>query len=71
MSYTGVVFQQRIPRNVDRDALEKKRIDDRGTSLVIQSGSKLGSRLQAASSSNLRGVPQCSLTVVAITIADK
>ncbi len=30
MSYTGVVFSSRVARNVDRDALEKKRIDDRG-----------------------------------------
>jgi hypothetical protein len=37
MSYTGVVFSNRVGRTVDRDALEKKRIDDRGTytSIVV------------------------------------
>jgi hypothetical protein len=37
MSYTDVVFFNRVGRTVDRDALEKQRIDDRGihTSIVV------------------------------------
>ena len=32
MSYSGIVFQQHITRNVDKDAVEHQRIDDRGSS---------------------------------------
>jgi hypothetical protein len=37
MSYTGVVFSNQVGRAIDRDALEKKRIDDRGilTSIIV------------------------------------
>lgn len=30
MSYTNVVFKQNITKNVDRDAVERQRLDDRG-----------------------------------------
>lgn len=31
MSYTNVVFRQNVGRTVNRDQVEKQRIDDRGT----------------------------------------
>ena len=31
MSYTNVVFKQNITKNVDRDTIERQRLDDRGT----------------------------------------
>ena len=31
MSYTNVVFKQNITRNVNRDEVERQRLDDRGT----------------------------------------
>ena len=30
MSYTNVVFKQNITKNVDRDTIERQRLDDRG-----------------------------------------
>lgn len=30
MSYTNVVFKQNITRNVNRDEIERQRLDDRG-----------------------------------------
>lgn len=35
MSYTNVVFRQNIGRSVNRDIVEKQRIDDRGKFIII------------------------------------
>ena len=35
MSYTNVVFNQQIGRNVNKDAIEHQRIDDRSTDSLI------------------------------------
>jgi G:T-mismatch repair DNA endonuclease (very short patch repair protein) len=63
MSYTNVVFNQKISRNVDRDEIEHQRINDRGRRVVIQLASNRGSRQLAISSSNLQSSPLWQLTV--------
>ena len=35
MSYTNVVFKQNITRNVNRDEIERDRLDDRGNFALI------------------------------------
>ena len=34
MSYTNVVFKQNIGRNVNKDEIERGRLDDRGTEVI-------------------------------------
>ena len=52
MSYSGIVFKQQITRNVDKDAVEHQRIDDRGTGALRQLGFSRGSKRQVLSSSS-------------------
>lgn len=51
MSYTNVVFNQKIARNVDRDEIEHQRINDRSNHHLIQLDSNPDFRPQALSSS--------------------
>ena len=67
MSYTNVVFKQNITRNVNRDQIERQRIDDRGISDFMKLAFNRGSKLQAISSSNQKKILHSTLTVT-ITI---
>lgn len=58
MCYTNVVFKQNVGRTVNRDQVEKQRIDDRGNIyLYSQSAFRQDSKLLVILSLNLHKIP--------------
>ena len=56
MSYTNVVFRQNVGRTVNRDQIEKQRIDDRGT--LFYNLSRISNSIPNRRQSNFQSSPR-------------